>query len=768
MKTIFTLILSLVFFCLSAQTTVKDANLEKLFGQKGEIYFALPGSGSEARELTNIISIDNVSGDTIYAYANRKEFARLQETSNRDFLLLQHPGTLINPKMSSDFRSILEWDSYPTYSAYELMMQQFATDYPEICSLHTIAVLPSGRKLLAVRISDNVNVEEDEPEFLYTSSMHGDETTGYVLTLRLIDYLLSNYNQIPRITDMVNNMDIWINPLANPDGTYAGGNNSVYGAQRYNANYVDLNRNYRDPAAGPHPDGEEWQPETVAFMNFAEERNFVMSANFHGGAEVMNYPWDTWSRLTADNNWWIMVSHEYADTCHAHSPSGYMTEFDNGITNGYAWYSITGGRQDYMNYFQQCREVTVEISNTKLLPANQLNDWWNYNYRSLLNYMQQATYGVRGIVTDSITGEPVEAQISIFGFDKDSSMVFTSLPIGNYHRLLKAGSYNLTFSAEGYQPRTINNVAVTDKGTIRLDVKLWNGSAIPAFTSSDTLTHAGGSIQFTDVSGGNPNDRLWTFEGGNITTSTDPEPVVTYNEPGDYTVTLYVSNAVGGSQLVKEDYITVTPDYFIGNLNATTCYARFYDSNGPDAGYTAGENLVTTFTSPDAERVFKIRFTSLDIESSTGCTSDVLNVYDGPDINSPLLISLCGNEIPDDIHSSVAGGSVTFSFVSDAVNNFGGWSAIVSCDSGVGISDKKTTGMSIYPNPVTEGNFFIEATEVIDWIEIADISGRIIYRENIETKTKQVFMKTMKPGIYFVNAKTVKGYLRGKFQVVAE
>lgn len=768
MKTIFTLIFSLAFFCLSAQTTVKETIADKLFGQKGEIYFALPGSAADARELTKIISIDNVRGDTIYAYANRKEFSRLQETGDRDFLLLQHPGTLINPQMSSDFRGVLEWDSYPTYSAYELMMQQFALDHPDICSLQTIGVLPSGRKLLAARISDNVGVDEDEPEFLYTSTMHGDETTGYILMLRLIDYLLTNYNVDPRVTEMVNNIDIWINPNANPDGTYAGGNNTVYGAQRYNANYVDLNRNYHDPEDGLHPDGEVWQPETLAFMALAENRSFVMSANFHGGAEVVNYPWDTWPRFAADDNWWKYVSHEYADTCQEYSPSDYFTGFDDGITNGYAWYTTSGCRQDYMNYFQQCRESTIEISNTKLVPAYELDNHWNYNYRSLLNYLQQVTYGVHGIVTDSISGEPIEAQVSIFGFDMDSSMVFSSLPVGDYHRLLKAGSYNLTFSAEGYQPRTIYNVAVADKSTLRLDVKLWNGSAIPAFTSSDTLTHAGGSIQFHDNSGGSPNNRLWTFEGGNFTTSTEPDPLVTYNEPGDYTVTLYVSNTVGGNQLIREDYITVTPDYFIGNLNPTTCYARFYDSNGPDAGYNAGENLVTTFTSRDAERVFKIRFSSLDIESSTGCTSDVLNVYDGPDINSPLIISLCGNEIPADIHTSVAGGSVTFSFESDAVNNFGGWSAIVSCDSGVGISEKTNAGMRIYPNPVSEGNFFIEATEVIDWIEISDIAGRIIYRENIASKTKQVVMKTMKTGIYFVNAKTAKGYLRGKFQVVGE
>ncbi len=768
MRTFFTLALTLVISALFAQVSVQNVNINQVFGQKNEIYFALPGSAADAATLTRLISIDNVRGDTIFAYANRKEFGRLQQNGNREFILLKHPGTLIDPPMTSDLRQVLEWNYYPTYTAYEQIMQQFATDYPDICSLQTIGVLPSGRKLLAMRISDNVNIEEDEPEFLYTSTMHGDETTGYVLMLHLIDYLLTNYNTDPRITNLVNNVDIWINPLANPDGTYAGGNNSVNGAQRYNANYVDLNRNYRDPEDGPHPDGEAWQPETLAFMDLAENHSFVMSANFHGGAEVVNYPWDTWPRLAADNNWWVLVSREYADTCHAHSPSGYFTDLDNGITNGYAWYTTAGCRQDYMNYFQQCRESTIEISATKLVPAIQLVNFWNYNYRSFLNYIEQTNYGVRGIVSDSISGVPIKAQVFISGHDLDSSMVFTSLPVGNYHRMLKAGTYNLTFFAEGYIPKTLTGVVVTDKGKIRRDVKLWNGSAIPAFTSSDTITHAGGAIQFNDVSGGNPTSRLWTFEGGNIVTSTEPNPTVIYNQPGDYNVSLYVTNAIGSNQLVKQDYIAVTPDYFIGNLNPTTCFARLYDSNGPEMNYGSGESLVSTFTSADAQKVLRIRFTSLDIENTSGCTSDVLRIFDGPDTNSPLILSLCGNTIPDDILTTIVGGSVTFSFESDAVNNFSGWAAVISCDTGVGIPERKFTGIDIYPNPVRNKSFVIESDATMNLIEISDLTGRIVYRENVNTSRQLISVIELKPGIYIINATTSRGRISAKLQITGE
>jgi len=145
-----------------------------------------------------------------------------------------------------------------------------------------------------------------------------------------------------------------------------------------------------------------------------------------------------------------------------------MDGFNNGITNGYAWYRITGGRQDYHNYFQRCREVTIEISDTKLLPPAQLPAHWNYNYKSFLNYIEKVLYGVTGTVTDSVTGLPVKAKVTIAGFDIDSSEVYSDSLFGKYYRLIYGGTYNLTFSAPGYYTETISNVYVkNDSSTIR-------------------------------------------------------------------------------------------------------------------------------------------------------------------------------------------------------------------------------------------------------------------------------------------------------------
>ena len=290
--------------------------------------------------------------------------------------------------------------------------------------------------------------------------------------LHLIDYLLSGYGTDPQVTNLLNTTEIVINPLANPDGTYHGGNSSVNGAVRYNANGVDINRNFPDPKVGQHPDGNSWQAETQAWMAYADANHFSMSTNFHGGAEVFNYPWDTWSKLAADDDWWQFVGREWADTVHKYAPAGYFTDEVNGITNGYAWYELNGGRQDYMNYYHNCREVTVEISNVKLLPANLLPTYWNYNYHTFLNFIAESHYGFNGIVTDTVTDQPLAAKVYISLHDKDFSEVYSRLPTGFYARPIYEGSYNVTFSAPGYFSKTISNVSVSKWATTNLNVQL--------------------------------------------------------------------------------------------------------------------------------------------------------------------------------------------------------------------------------------------------------------------------------------------------------
>ncbi len=462
---------------LQAQINLNERT-DSLFRIDGEICFTFRvGDPGELRPLTRIISIDHFDGTMARAYANRDQFGKFLE-KRIPFTVLPHPGTRIPrhelepPATAASPGGGTVWNFYPTYEQYVGFMTGFAASYPSVCRLDTVGYSMQGRLLLALRISDNIGQEEAEPQFLYTSSIHGDETTGYILMLHLIDYLLTQYGNDPAITDLVNTTEICINPLANPDGTYHGGNSSVYGAVRYNANGIDINRNFPDPKVGQHPDGNPWQTETLAWMEYAGDNHFCMSANFHGGAEVFNYPWDTWSKLHADDDWWQFVGREWADTVHLYGPAGYFNDLENGITNGNAWYEINGGRQDYMNYWHHCREVTLEISNIKLLPVSQLLNFWEYNYRSFLNYIRQSHYGFSGIVTDTVTDLPVVARVFILGHDVDMSEVYSREATGFYCRPIHEGTYHVTFTAPGYFPKTVQGVTVANRTTTALDVQL--------------------------------------------------------------------------------------------------------------------------------------------------------------------------------------------------------------------------------------------------------------------------------------------------------
>ncbi len=88
-----------------------------------------------------------------------------------------------------------------------------------------------------------------------------------------------------------------------------------------------------------------------------------------------------------------------------------------------------------------------------------------------------------------------------------------------------------------------------------------------AFTVSDSVILEGETVQFTDLSGGNPSTWEWTFSGGNPLTATIPNPTVTYDIPGIYSVTLTVSNGYTVSTLTRTDYILVGSQTLSGQLS---------------------------------------------------------------------------------------------------------------------------------------------------------------------------------------------------------
>jgi hypothetical protein len=281
-----------------SQENNSDVNLQNIIRIYGQAEVTIPFTDSKSLDyITRNVSILSVKNKLVYISLSPLTIDWfLSQKFNYQVLKKADNKGVIS---ASNMNEAMEWDKYPTYTQYDSIMQSFSTLYPTLCHLDTIGTSVDGRLILVLKISDNAGTDEDEPAVFYSSTIHGDETGGFVLMLHLADYLLKNYNLDQRVKNLADNLEIWINPLANPDGTYRYGN-SISSPRRSNANGYDLNRNFPDPVT---PNTVK-QKETLDMVRFLRKHKFAISANFHSGVEVVNYPWDRWlSKIHADDSW---------------------------------------------------------------------------------------------------------------------------------------------------------------------------------------------------------------------------------------------------------------------------------------------------------------------------------------------------------------------------------------------------------------------------------------------------------------------------------
>ncbi|MBN2561463.1 MAG: ankyrin repeat domain-containing protein [Phycisphaerae bacterium] len=372
-------------------------------------------------------------------------------------------------------------DDYRDYAEIAQILADAETNYPAICQRHDLGLSVQGRHLWALNISDNVGTEEDEPEFKYVSTMHGDEWTGNEMCLFLIDYLLTNYGTDPRITNIIDEIDIWIVPLMNPDGF-----EHTPSPTRENANGVDLNRNFPEGSDGDPNTTDGRAAETAVIMNWTFANSFTCSANFHTGAIVVNYPFDDDNKgstfsPTPDEDMFVYISEEYSKTNLPMWNGG----FYHGITNGADWYTIDGGMQDWHYRYMGCNEVTIELNNyPKIRPYSEIPDLWDDNRESMMAYMETCLIGIRGVVT-GLSGEPLACTVTVAGRDHE---VYTDPDVGDYHRMLMPGTYDLTFDADGQDPVTYYDVVVNEGPATRLDVSFGPGPPVTQDVSVGTGT----------------------------------------------------------------------------------------------------------------------------------------------------------------------------------------------------------------------------------------------------------------------------------------
>ena len=217
--------------------------------------------------------------------------------------------------------------NYHDYAEMVAELQQVAFDHPAIFSLFSLGLSYEGRTVWAGKISDNVGVDEDEPEVIFTHHQHAREHITVEMALYTLRMLTDEYGVDPQITSLVDGREIWMVFDVNPDGGEFDIATGSYASWRKNrqpnagSSFIgtDLNRNwgYRwgccggssgDPGSETYRGASAFSaPETAVVRDFVDSRvvggvqQIKAHIDFHSYAELVMWPYGyTFTDVPAD------------------------------------------------------------------------------------------------------------------------------------------------------------------------------------------------------------------------------------------------------------------------------------------------------------------------------------------------------------------------------------------------------------------------------------------------------------------------------------
>jgi PKD repeat protein len=344
---------------------------------------------------------------------------------------------------------------YYTYEEIVAIADSLEAAFPSICKkvLYGFTPNPNYRELAALKISDNVDQDEPEPEIMFDGGIHGDEIGGAENLIRYARDLCLGYGIDSIYTTLIDNREIWLYYMVNPDGRAS--------MSRYNAYGVDVNRDggYMWNAEG-YSSSPFSQKESKALRKCMLENQFVVYTNYHSGIEIIAYPWSYRSSSTPD----VAHIHELAGVYSTTSGYPYL-QYGQGFN---IMYPINGSYKDVQYGCFGNVGWSMEISYEKQPPSSQIMLYYNYNVPAMTEMISRAGYGVEGIVTDSLSGIPIPAIIWV----NDYYPVYTDTLVGDYHKYILPGNYTIRVTANGYKSKTVENVTVPAAGSVTTDFQL--------------------------------------------------------------------------------------------------------------------------------------------------------------------------------------------------------------------------------------------------------------------------------------------------------
>jgi carboxypeptidase T len=382
---------------------------------------------------------------------------------------------------------------YHTYDEVAYELDSIATHYPAIVSLDTIGYSTvDSLALFAMKISDNVQTDEDEPAVLYIGCHHAEEILSIEICMYMIHDLVSKYNSDSSVTWWINNREIWFVPLMNPEGhcvvmteldttwrkNKRDNNNNGFFDLDYDG--VDLNRNYdfywseggssvpsSEYYRGPAPFSEN---EARAVRDLCLEHHFVFCITYHsartGLGEVVYYPWEYSGGYSPD----FPFLRGIADTL----SKLIINDAGNGHYTALAGQGVDGRGRNWI--YGVCGTFTycVEVSTTTIQPGWMVDDICQRNSVGAYYLLERASgCGITGCICDSMTGNPLRAEVIIQGYYDPVLPPRQSEPMyGRFLRILSPGIYDIEVHKYGYVSQYVHDVVVGNNELSQLTISL--------------------------------------------------------------------------------------------------------------------------------------------------------------------------------------------------------------------------------------------------------------------------------------------------------
>jgi hypothetical protein len=724
---------------------------------KQDHYFITDLSEFEIQELTkNGFTYEILIEDVSEFYKKRSQ----NKTSKRNSSCINTAEHSIQVPENFNLGTM---GGFYTYEEFLNEIDHMFQQYPNLISAKAPIsnfLTHENRPIYWLKISDNPNDDENEPEILYSSIHHAREPMSLTSTVFYMWYLLENYENNSEIKYLVNETEMFFIPLLNPDGYVQNQTSNPFGGGMFRKNKrdngdgtfgVDLNRNYNHewgttgvsfntnsdtyPGTGPFS-----EPETQAMKWFCENRNFKFAFNAHSYSNLILFPIGSSVEAFAED-------HEYFQNI-----GNEMVRYNNFIAQkSSALYPASGDSDDYM-YLEELDLKPKIFAFTPEIGSDSDGFW-------------PAEVDITSIVQGMVYANLVLAKAphNFWAVNETDPNAISEI-LGNFnHAVTRLGLSNdgLSVSIEALQgiqsigeavnynlnlnESNTGQIAYTLNPNINLgdEIKYVLISNFSSFTQRDTISKTYGNPTLQYQNNGNTLSD-WTGSWGTTTAQyVSPSSSFTDSPSGNYQNFTFKTFEFNNS--IDLTHATQAKIQFQAKWDIEDNYDYVAFEISIDNGMTWIKQCG--------------KYTNSGVSGNGGVQPEGQAIYDGIQ-SSWVLEEISLNDYLGQILK------LRFVLQSDAGLRkdgfyFDDFEILYDLDN-VRIDEIENNSIKIFPNPVR--NFVIISSEenMFDCeIKILDQFGKLILTEKISynTNKKQISTEGLASGMYFITLKNKNGFI---------